>query len=231
MRLPVIPDAEPRSAGPRARLSGTSRSESSLRAHAAEIGGRRSRWLVALAAAFCVAALADIAAADTLPDRLKQCAACHGEDGNSKMENIPSLAGQPELFLTNQMILIRERVRRSEVMEPFVKGLKDDEIVALAAHYARLEPEPSGETVDQAVVARGAGLAQALRCGSCHHATYAGQEQIPRLARQRIDYLIKSLVEYRSGIRSGIDTSMNGVMYGVSGADIRALAHYVASLR
>jgi cytochrome c553 len=147
------------------------------------------------------------------------------------MENVPSLAGQPALFLTNQLILMREKVRRSEVMEPFVKGLKDDEIIALAEHYARLAPEPSGEAVDQSVVARGAQLAVELRCSSCHLPSYAGQEQIPRLKDQRLDYLIKSLSEYRDGSRSGIDTSMNGVMYQVRDPDIRALAHYLGSLR
>jgi cytochrome c553 len=192
---------------------------------------RARTWLLAIAAAICGVSIANIATANALQDRLQQCAACHGETGNSRMENIPSLAGQPELFLTNQMILMRERVRRSEVMEPFVKGLKDDDIIALAAHYAKLAPRPSGETVDRAIVARGADLAQKLRCASCHLPTLAGQEQIPRLAQQRIDYLIKSLVEYRNGIRSGIDTSMNGVMHGVSDSDIRALAHYVASPR
>jgi len=193
---------------------------------------RRSRTLLfAIAAAVCAGVLGDTCAADTLQERLQQCAACHGENGNSKMENTPSLAGQPALFLTNQMILMRERVRRSEVMEPFVKGLKDDEIIALAAHYARLEPEPGNDKVDRAVVARGADLARQLHCGSCHRPTYEGQQQIPRLVPQRLDYLIKSLIEYRSGSRSGIDTSMNGVMYRVSDADIRALAHYLGSLR
>lgn len=195
------------------------------------VRSRRSRTLLfAIAAAVCAGALGDVLA-DVPPERLKQCASCHGENGNSKMENTPSLSGQPELFLTNQMILMRERVRRSEIMEPFVKGLKDDEIVALAAHYAKLKPEPSDETVDQAVVPRGAELARRLHCTSCHRPTYEGQEQIPGLLHQRLDYTIKSLVEYRNGSRSGIDTSMNGVMYRVSDADIRALAHYVASLR
>jgi cytochrome c553 len=191
----------------------------------------RRTLMLALSAAVCIGLHTGTAAADTLEERLQQCAACHGENGNSKMENVPSLAGQPELFLTNQLILMRERVRRSEVMEPFVKGLKDDEIIALAAHFAKLKPEPSNEPVEQAVVVRGADLARQLRCGSCHQPALAGQEQIPRLAHQRIDYLIKSLVEYRSGVRSGIDTSMNGVMYRVSDSDIRALAHYAASLR
>ena len=60
--------------------------------------------------------------AQTLQERLQLCGTCHGEDGNSKMEKTPSLAGQPELFLTNQLILFRERLRQSEIMEPFVKG-------------------------------------------------------------------------------------------------------------
>jgi cytochrome c553 len=169
--------------------------------------------------------------AETLEERLQLCGSCHGEGGNSKMENVPSLAGQPALFLTNQLILMRERVRKSEPMEPFVKGLKDDEIVVIAEHFTKMQPEPSNETVDQSAVARGADLAEQLRCGSCHLPTYQGQEQIPRLAPQRLDYLVRSLTEYRDGSRSGIDTSMNGVMYRVSDQDIRALAHYLGSRR
>src|SRR5262245_65609334 len=38
-------------------------------------------------------------------ERIKQCGACHGEDGNSQMANLPSLAGQPEFFIINQLFL------------------------------------------------------------------------------------------------------------------------------
>jgi cytochrome c553 len=147
------------------------------------------------------------------------------------MENVPSLAGQPALFLTNQLILMREKLRPVEVMEAFVKGLNDEAIVALAEHFAKLAPGPSDEAVDQALVARGAELAARLRCVSCHGAKLEGQEQIPRLIPQRLDYLIKTLTEYRDGKRYGVDTSMNGVMYQISDRDIRALTHYLGSLR
>ena len=63
-----------------------------------------------------------------LAERIQTCGACHGEDGNSKMENIPSIAGQPEFFMLNQLVLMREKVRPVEAMAPFVKDLKDDEI-------------------------------------------------------------------------------------------------------
>lgn len=169
--------------------------------------------------------------AQSLQERLEQCATCHGETGNSKMENTPSLAGQPALFLTNQLILMREKLRKSEVMEPFVKGMKDDQIIALADHFSKLKPEPTDEPVDQALAARGKALAEQMHCGSCHLPNYEGREQMPRLAHQRIDYLILSFTAYREGTRSGIDTSMNGVMAGVSDEDIRALAHHAASIR
>ena len=191
---------------------------------------RRSRALAfAIAAAFW-AAMPFGAAAQTLQERLQVCGTCHGEKGNSPMEKTPSLAGQPELFLTNQLILMRDRIRLSEVMAPFVKGLTDTQIVELAAHYSKLPPEKSSEPVDQTLVPRGEALAKALRCGICHLPDYAGGEQIPRLAQQRIDYTIESLLAYRDGRRYGIDTSMNGVMVGVSDQDIRALAHYLASV-
>ena len=57
------------------------------------------------------------------------------------MENIPSLAGQPEFFVLNQLFLMREGVRQVEAMAPFVKDLKDDDIDALAEHFAKLDAE------------------------------------------------------------------------------------------
>jgi cytochrome c553 len=187
--------------------------------------------LLAVGAAVCIGASGGASTAETLQERLQVCGGCHGETGSSKMDNVPSLAGQPALFLTNQLILMREKLRPVEAMEPFVKGLKDDEIVALAEHYANLPPEPISEEVDQAAVARGAELARQMRCASCHKAGFEGQEQMPRLVPQRLDYLVKSLTEFREGKRYGIDTSMNGVLYRVPDRDIRALAHYLASLR
>ncbi len=48
------------------------------------------------------------------------------------------------------------------------------------------------------------------RCGSCHLPSLAGQEQMPRLAKQRIDYLIDVAEEsYRDNPRPGADTAMS----------------------
>jgi len=180
-------------------------------------------------AAVCLSAAAALAQSAPLAERIQTCGACHGEDGNSKMENIPSLAGQPSFYLVNQLILMREGVRPVEAMTPFVKDLKDEDIVALGDHYSKLPPQAGGEPIDPALVKRGTELAEQRRCGSCHLPSLAGQEQIPRVARQRVDYLIKSLKEFRDGTRLGADTNMSVPVAGLSDADLSALAHYAAS--
>lgn len=187
------------------------------------------RPLVLGLAAACLYAGAAAAQAVPLAERIQTCVACHGEDGNSKMENIPSLAGQPALFMVNQLILMRERVRPVEAMLPFVNDLKDEDIVALADHFGKLPPKQSGEPVDPALAKRGGEIAAERRCDSCHARTLAGQEQIPRIAMQRVDYLIQALKEFRDGKRLGADTNMSVPVSGLSDADLAALAHYAAS--
>ena len=84
-------------------------------------------WLpraLGLAAALAFAATASQAA--TLQERIALCAGCHGEDGNSKLEKIPSLAGQPAFFVLNSLFLMREGVRKIDAMASFVKDLTDE---------------------------------------------------------------------------------------------------------
>ena len=184
--------------------------------------------VLALAAVFI--GFAPAAAQDlTLAERIQQCGGCHGEDGNSRMENVPSLAGQPEFFILNQLFLMREGVRQIEAMMPFVKDLKDADLTALAAHYSKLAPKQSEERIDPTLVRRGAVLSPLHRCASCHRPDLAGQDQMPRIAKQRIDYMIHSMKEFRDNKRSGADTAMTAVLVGVRDADIVALAHYAAS--
>ena len=145
------------------------------------------------------------------------------------MENIPSLAGQPAFFILNQLFLMREGVRKIDAMAPIVKDLKDDDLNALGAHYSKLAPKQSDEPIDPALVKRGTELAAAKLCASCHLPTLAGQEQVPRIAKQRVDYLTQAMKAYRDGTRPGADTLMSGIVAGMSDADIAALAHYAAA--
>ncbi len=67
------------------------------------------------------------------------CNMCHGEIGMSNLPNAPHLAGQPEMYLTEQLKAMRSGKRLSETMGFIAKPLTDDEIANLAAWYASIE--------------------------------------------------------------------------------------------
>ncbi|UPY36812.1 c-type cytochrome [Sediminicoccus sp. KRV36] len=158
------------------------------------------------------------------------CAQCHGANGRSQTENIPSLAGQPADFITIQMILLREGLRNAPVMSPFAANLPDRDIEDLAAYFATLPPGPPEDRRprDPALVAAGQALTGPRHCATCHVSDYGGRNQIPRVAAQREEYLVHAMTQYRDGNRAGPDTQMNGAVMGLSNAEIAALAHYLA---
>lgn len=165
------------------------------------------------------------------PARAVLCGACHGADGNSTLPLSPSLAGQPRVFLENTQILIREGLRPIAAMKGLLDGVSDAEIVALADHYSRQPVRAEAVPRDESAFRRGEALAARNLCGTCHLPNYAGQQQMPRLAGQRQDYLVQSMREFRDNKTQGRDTQMNGVLRGYSDRDITDLAHYFAQLR
>jgi len=165
------------------------------------------------------------------PGRLAVCGACHGANGNSALPLSPSLAGQPKVFLENTLILIREGLRPIAMMQGLLNGVSDAEIVALADHYSRQKAIAPEAPRDEAAFRRGEAIASRALCGTCHLHNYAGQQQMPRLAAQREDYLAHSMREFRDNKAQGRDTMMNGVLRGFSDRDIADMAHYFAQLR
>jgi cytochrome c553 len=171
------------------------------------------------------------AAQAQVEEKLKTCAACHGADGNSAIAGTPSIAAQPRIFLENYLVLTREGIRGTQVMQALLKGVPDKEIVALSLHFSKLKAKiPDGKT-DQTVFNRGREIASKNRCASCHNADFHGREQMPRLAGQREEFLAEVMLQYRQNRRPGGDTLMAASLYGIPEADFKALAHYFSRLK
>ena len=83
-------------------------------------------------------ALADIQAGR---QKAQMCATCHGPMGLATMPNTPNLAGQPEIYLSNQLRAYRSGERRHEVMAVIAKPLSDDDIANLAAWFSSVRIE------------------------------------------------------------------------------------------
>ena len=83
------------------------------------------------------------AAADPQAGRAKAaaCVVCHGAAGISTLPNAPHLAGQPAIYLEEQLRSYRSGRRRHEVMNVVAKPLSDGDIADLAAWFSSMRIE------------------------------------------------------------------------------------------
>ena len=169
--------------------------------------------------------------AQPAPELLATCAACHGPNGNSQIAKTPSLAGQPKVFIENQLVLIREGLRDVPEMKGVMTGIADETIIALAKHYAAQPLTPKSAPMNQDKVRLGAATSKKMLCGTCHLADYAGQNQVPRLSGQDEAYLLQAMKQFRDNPGPGRDTIMAASLYGLTDADLANLAHYLARFK
>ena len=184
-----------------------------------------------------LSALASLPAAAADPvaagkERAELCAGCHGENGISQTENIPSLAGQQDQFIQWQLVFFRSGARKNEQMQAIVEQIDNADIRTLGAYFASLTPPKAATPDDNPDLSRkGAQAAAGRRCASCHTDTFAGTKAVARIAGQREEYLVKALHDYKSGVRSGgAGAAMSDVAYPLSDEEIAALSHYLAHL-
>jgi cytochrome c553 len=184
---------------------------------------------VLLALSLAPAHAADIAAGK---EKAELCAGCHGDNGISQTENIPSLAGQQDQFIQWQLVFFRSGSRKNEQMQPIVEQISNEDIRNLGAYFATLTPPKASQPDDNPDLSKkGAQAAVGRRCNSCHTDSFAGTKAVARIAGQREEYLVKALHDYKSGARSGGGgAAMADVAYPLSDEEITALAHYLAHL-
>ena len=165
-------------------------------------------------------------------EKAEVCAGCHGDNGISQTENIPSLAGQQDQFTQWQLVFFRGGARRNELMQPIAEQITNEDVRILGAYFASLTPPKDAKPDDNPDLSKkGAEAAAGRRCASCHGDLFAGTKAVARLAGQREEYLVKALHDYKSGARSGgAGAAMTDVAYPLSDEEITALSHYLAHL-
>jgi cytochrome c553 len=91
-------------------------------------------------------------------------------------------------------------------------------------------PRPPDGDVDAARIQRAEALATQNRCNNCHTPTFVGQDNVPRIADQREEYLVKALRGYKDNSRHGYDGTMADVMTPINDDQILDLAYYIARI-
>jgi cytochrome c553 len=183
--------------------------------------------------ALAFALIASSANSETIQERAAAaCFACHGERGQSEAENTPSLGGQQAPYLLIQLFMFRERLRVFEPMNEVAKPLGDGDLRDFSEFIATLpKPRPPPDTGDPMRMQRAQALVIQHHCYACHRPDLSGGENIPRIANQREDYLVKTMSEYKDKTRRSYDAAMAGVMQAVTPDQIADLAYYIARVR
>ncbi|TFV37223.1 c-type cytochrome [Bradyrhizobium frederickii] len=191
-----------------------------------------SHAISALALLALGAVPAGAADSSAIKEKAAACSGCHGENGISQTENVPSLAGQPDQFIQWQLVFFRAGARKNEQMKPIAEEITNEDIRNFGAYFSQLAPPKGLEDKDPDLSKKGAQVAAGRRCASCHTDSYAGTKAVARLAGQREEYLVKALHDYKAGQRIGNGVAaMVDVAYHMSDEEITAVSHYLAHLK
>ena len=190
---------------------------------------QRTGRVAASLAAFLAGALPAFANPD---EKLAPCLACHGAEGQSELENVPSLGAQPSPYTVIQLFMFLKKMRVTEPMNEMAKELSDNDLQATADFFAKQPaPKPPADAGDPARLERSRAVVEQSHCDVYHRPNFSGRDNVPRLADQREDYLLKTLRDYKSGARRGYDASMAEVLQPIDDAQLVEFAYYLTHLR
>jgi cytochrome c553 len=159
------------------------------------------------------------------------CAPCHGKAGISEQPIVPSLAGQGNDYVVLALFQFRNGHRPSEAMGETAKPLADKDLGDLAVYYSALKPWGPVRQSSAEAIAAGPGLALLKNCVQCHNGPgLPGQQSVPRIAGQQIEYVTTQLKLFKAGTRGDIDGNMTSAAQELSEQDIAILADYISGL-
>jgi sulfide dehydrogenase cytochrome subunit len=167
-------------------------------------------------------------AADNIDALANTCNNCHGINGVSVGPSMPSIGGLPEAYLKNIMLEWKSGVRFSATMGRLIKGYSDEQIAALAAHFAKKPWVPTAQKVDANLVALGKKVT--TRCAACHGETGDAKDgETPNLNGQWAQYLELEALKYRDDAVAMPNRQMRNAAKKLSDEEIKAVAAFYAS--
>ena len=182
-----------------------------------------------------------VSAAD-LDTLIEDCNGCHGDNGVSQWNDVPTIAGI-DAFAHSEALYIYQDGARPCATGPYRQGdtsrpeasmcdvvadLDDDQIEAIADHYSQLDFVPAKQDFDAALAEAGKAIHDA-ECDRCHSDGGSNaDDEASILAGQWMGYLETTFAQYAAGEREQ-PKKMQEKMDALSADDTKALIHYYAS--
>ena len=173
---------------------------------------------------------------------IKDCNDCHGDDGVSRWDDMPTIAGIDAFVHSEALYVYRDRARPCATTEyrqgdtsraptnmcDAVQELSDEQIEAIAEHYAALPFVPAEQPFDAALAEQGQAIHDKA-CARCHSDGGSNPEdEASILAGQWMGYMRTTFAEYASGEREQ-PIAMKRTMDPLTEEEVEALLHYYAS--
>jgi len=189
-----------------------------------------------------VLAIFSTASASGIDAIMKGCNDCHGDNGVSQWNDVPTIAGIDAFGIADGLFMYRDEERpcaeskyrqgdtsrAPTTMCAVTADLSDDDIEALGDAYAELAFVAAVQDFDAAMAESGAAIHE-QQCDKCHSEGGSNvDDEASILAGQWIGYLEDSFESYLSGDRPQ-DKKMKEKMEALSADDVTALIHYYAS--
>jgi cytochrome c553 len=200
----------------------------------------------------------DIEAGET---KAAACVSCHGEKGNSMVSTFPKLAQQDESYLRKQLHAFKDGSRKDPVMSSIAKSLSDQDMADIAAYYMAQkisandlpvihdddeDDKPAISDADKTaamekLMAEGSNLYrngdlphEVSACIACHGPLGEGNEPaaFPALRSQHADYLIKTLNDFKNGLRSNnAENMMHMITKKMTVEEIKAVSYRISMMK
>jgi len=185
------------------------------------------------------------------------CIGCHGipayQASFPEVHKVPMISGQGAKYIVSALTAYKKGERRHPTMRGIAASLSDQDMADVAAYYsqhvkpgaiktvaattstpvvseqemlAKLNPAPSAQLVQ---------LIKTGKCLTCHGDNFNNpiDASYPKLAGQYADYLYVALKSYQTTKNPTIGRGnpvMNGVVVGLTPAQLKDLSRYLASL-
>lgn len=180
---------------------------------------------------------------DTIEERVRACASCHGETGRG-ISNVyfPRLAGKPAGYLYNQLVAFRDGRRKYAPMNFLLAYLPDEYLKQMAQYYAAAKvpfEHPAPPSASAAVLQQGKDLVtngnpakQIPACTACHGENLTGREPgIPSLIGMRADYISAQLGAWRYGTRTALEPDcMQLIAARLTETEVSAVSAWLSSM-